>query len=48
MVCAVNEHMTKRVIHKAMIESFALVAASVLQVYLLRRLFDGKLSTCRV
>ncbi|XP_027170369.1 cellulose synthase-like protein E1 isoform X2 [Coffea eugenioides] len=44
----VNEGMGKRVMHKAMYESLALIAASVLQVYLLRRLFDRKLGISRV
>lgn len=38
-----NERMSKRAIHKAIFESASLVGASVLQVYLLRRLFDKKL-----
>ncbi|CAN7002527.1 unnamed protein product [Brassica rapa subsp. trilocularis] len=33
----VNENMSKRAVHKALFESFALIGASVLQVYLLRR-----------
>ena len=45
---AVNEGMGKKVMHKAMYESLALIAASVLQVYLLRRLFDRKLGISRV
>ncbi|KAF8414276.1 hypothetical protein HHK36_002277 [Tetracentron sinense] len=44
----VNEGMSRRAIHKAMFESAALVGASVLQVYLLRRLFERKLGTSRV
>lgn len=44
----VNEGMGKRAIHKAMFESAALVGASVLQVYLLQRLFERKLGTSRV
>ncbi|KAK1293094.1 Transmembrane emp24 domain-containing protein p24beta2 [Acorus calamus] len=44
----VNEGMSRRAIHKAIIESMALVAASVLQIYLLRRLFERKLGTSRV
>ncbi|KAF8094239.1 hypothetical protein N665_0367s0023 [Sinapis alba] len=39
----VNENMSKRAVHKALFESFALIGASVLQVYLLRRLFERKL-----
>ncbi|KAH9606653.1 hypothetical protein KSS87_013088 [Heliosperma pusillum] len=38
----INESMSKRTIHKAVIESFALIGASVLQVYLLKRLFERK------
>lgn len=34
--------------HKAVYESLALIGASVLQVYLLRRLFDRKLGLSRV
>ncbi|EHA8590640.1 Transmembrane emp24 domain-containing protein p24beta2 [Cocos nucifera] len=44
----VNEGMSQRAIHKAIFESVALVGASVLQVYLLRRLFERKLGTSRV
>uniref|UniRef100_A0A803MWN5 GOLD domain-containing protein n=1 Tax=Chenopodium quinoa TaxID=63459 RepID=A0A803MWN5_CHEQI len=44
----VNEAMSKRALHKAVMESFALVGASVLQIYLLRRLFERKLGTSRV
>ncbi|XP_038887290.1 transmembrane emp24 domain-containing protein p24beta2 [Benincasa hispida] len=44
----VNDGMSKRAIHKAMFESAALVGASVLQVYLLQRLFERKLGTSRV
>ncbi|KAE9456541.1 hypothetical protein C3L33_11512, partial [Rhododendron williamsianum] len=44
----VNEGMSKRVLHKALWESTALIGASVLQVYLLRRLFERKLGTSRV
>ena len=36
---AVNENMSRRAVHKALIESTGLVAASVVQVYLMRRLF---------
>ncbi|CAL5393653.1 unnamed protein product [Camellia sinensis] len=43
----VNEGMSRRALHKAMIESVALVGASVLQVYLMQRLFERKLSTSR-
>lgn len=44
----VNKGMSRRTIHKALFESAALVGASVLQVYLLRRLFERKLGTSRV
>lgn len=44
----VNEGMSRRVLHKALWESAALIGASVLQVYLLRRLFERKLGTSRV
>ncbi|XP_062153537.1 transmembrane emp24 domain-containing protein p24beta2-like [Alnus glutinosa] len=41
----VNDEMIQRAVHKAMLESAALVGASVLQVYLLKRLFNRKLGT---
>ncbi|KAF3796633.1 Transmembrane emp24 domain-containing protein p24beta2 [Nymphaea thermarum] len=44
----VNEGMSRRAIHKAIFESAALICASMLQVYLLRRLFERKLGTSRV
>ncbi|KAM0063101.1 putative transmembrane emp24 domain-containing protein [Helianthus debilis subsp. tardiflorus] len=44
----VNEKMGKRAVHKALIESAALIGASVLQVYLLQRLFERKLGITRV
>lgn len=44
----VNDGMSRRAIHKALFESAALIGASVLQVYLLRRLFERKLGTSRV
>ncbi|KAG9146781.1 hypothetical protein Leryth_005099 [Lithospermum erythrorhizon] len=44
----VNYGMSKRAIHKAFFESAALVGASVLQVFLLRRLFERKLGMSRV
>lgn len=47
-LCAVNENMSKRAVHKALFESFALIGASLLQVYLLRRLFERKLGMSRV
>lgn len=45
---AVNDGMSRRAIHKAMFESAALIGASILQVYLLKRLFERKLGTSRV
>lgn len=45
---AVNDAMGRRAVHKAFFESAALVGASVLQVYLLRRLFERKLGMSRV
>ncbi|GAB2284782.1 hypothetical protein Dimus_019235 [Dionaea muscipula] len=44
----INEGMSRRAIHKALFESAALITASALQVYLLKRLFDRKLSMSRV
>jgi hypothetical protein len=44
----VNEGMSRRAIHKAIFEAAALIGASVLQVYLLQRLFERKLGTSRV
>ncbi|CBI28463.3 hypothetical protein VitviT2T_018176 [Vitis vinifera] len=44
----VNEGMSQRAVHKAMFESVALVGASVLQIYLLQRLFERKLGISRV
>ncbi|KAF2288938.1 hypothetical protein GH714_022916 [Hevea brasiliensis] len=44
----VNEAMGRRAIHKAFYESAALIVASILQVYLLRRLFERKLGMSRV
>ncbi|KAI3675135.1 hypothetical protein L1987_84719 [Smallanthus sonchifolius] len=44
----VNEKMGKRAIHKALVESAALIGASVLQCYLLQRLFERKLGISRV
>ncbi|KAJ7014353.1 cellulose synthase-like protein E1 isoform X2 [Populus alba x Populus x berolinensis] len=43
----INDAMSRRTIHKAFFESAALVAASILQVYLLRRLFERKLGMSR-
>ncbi|XP_065862703.1 transmembrane emp24 domain-containing protein p24beta2 [Euphorbia lathyris] len=44
----VNDAMSRRAVHKAVYESAALIGASVLQVYLLRRLFERKLGMSRV
>ncbi|KAJ4730245.1 Transmembrane emp24 domain-containing protein [Melia azedarach] len=44
----VNEDMSRRAIHKAMFESAFLIAASFLQVYLLKHLFDRKTGITRV
>ncbi|XVF81424.1 hypothetical protein PTKIN_Ptkin15bG0153600 [Pterospermum kingtungense] len=44
----VNDIIGRRAIHKAMVESAALVGASILQVYLLKRLFERKFGTPRV
>ncbi|KAK8497612.1 hypothetical protein V6N13_141316 [Hibiscus sabdariffa] len=44
----VNEAMSQKAVHKALYESAALIGASVLQVYLLRRLFERKLGMSRV
>nr|POF22865.1 transmembrane emp24 domain-containing protein p24beta2 [Quercus suber] len=44
----VNDAMGRRAVHKAFFESAALVGASILQVYLLRRLFERKLGMSRV
>ncbi|KAI3976121.1 hypothetical protein MKX01_006637 [Papaver californicum] len=38
----------RRAILKAMLESLVLIGASILQIYLLRRLFERKLGICRV
>ncbi|KAB1228085.1 Cellulose synthase-like protein E6 [Morella rubra] len=38
----VNDGMSRRAVHKAFFESAALIGASILQVYLLRRLFERK------
>ncbi|MBA0573815.1 hypothetical protein Golob_001072 [Gossypium lobatum] len=40
---SVNEGMSQKAVHKALYEAAALIGASVLQVFLLRRLFDWKL-----
>ncbi|GAB4825310.1 hypothetical protein Ancab_008182 [Ancistrocladus abbreviatus] len=44
----INDGMSRRAVHKAFFESAALVGASCLQVYLLKRLFERKLATSRV
>ncbi|KAL9241208.1 hypothetical protein vseg_015342 [Gypsophila vaccaria] len=44
----INESMSRRAVHKAVLESAALLGASVLQVYLLRRLFERKIGVTRV
>ncbi|XP_039167188.1 transmembrane emp24 domain-containing protein p24beta2 [Eucalyptus grandis] len=44
----VNDAMSRRAVHKAFFESAALIGASVLQVYLLRHLFERKLGFSRV
>ncbi|KAF7113143.1 hypothetical protein RHSIM_RhsimUnG0156700 [Rhododendron simsii] len=44
----VNEGMSRRAIHKVLYQSAALTGAGVLQVYLLRRLFERKLGMSRV
>ncbi|CAN0875124.1 Transmembrane emp24 domain-containing protein p24beta2 [Linum grandiflorum] len=44
----INDAMGRRAVHKAFFESAALVAASVVQVYLLRRLFERKMGVSRV
>ncbi|GKD51181.1 transmembrane emp24 domain-containing protein p24beta2-like protein [Tanacetum coccineum] len=43
-----NEGMSSRAMHKALLKSAALIGASVLQVYLLIRLFERKLGMSRV
>ncbi|KAE8730536.1 Transmembrane emp24 domain-containing protein p24beta2 [Hibiscus syriacus] len=44
----VNDNMGRRALHKAMLESVALIAASILQIFLLKRMFERKLGTSRV
>ncbi|MBA0791239.1 hypothetical protein Gohar_015831 [Gossypium harknessii] len=44
----VNDSLGRRALHKAMFESVALIAASILQVFLLKRMFERKLGTSRV
>ncbi|XP_050206078.1 transmembrane emp24 domain-containing protein p24beta2-like [Mercurialis annua] len=43
-----NDNMSRRALHKSMFESAALIGASVLQIYLMQRLFDRKLHMSRV
>ncbi|KAL9259179.1 Transmembrane emp24 domain-containing protein [Drosera capensis] len=43
-----NESMSKRALHKALFESAALLTVSGLQLYLMKRLFERKLSISRV
>ncbi|KAG8087841.1 hypothetical protein GUJ93_ZPchr0010g10077 [Zizania palustris] len=43
-----NENVSRRAVHKALFESAAMIAASVIQVYLMHRLFERKLGTSRV
>ncbi|KAH7404000.1 hypothetical protein KP509_15G004700 [Ceratopteris richardii] len=43
-----NEKLGRRLIYKAVWEALALIGASILQVYLLQRLFSKKLSNSRV
>ncbi|KAI4307854.1 hypothetical protein L6164_030989 [Bauhinia variegata] len=44
----VNNAMSRRAITKALFESGALIGSSILQVYLLHRLFEGKFGPSRV
>ncbi|CAI0374114.1 unnamed protein product [Linum tenue] len=44
----INDAMGRRAVHKAFFESAAIVGVSILQVYLLRRLFERKLGVSRV
>ncbi|XP_008811269.2 cellulose synthase-like protein E6 isoform X3 [Phoenix dactylifera] len=44
----VNEGMSRRAMHKALLESAALIGVSMLQIFLLRRLFERKLGMSRV
>ncbi|MBA0602893.1 hypothetical protein Gorai_003058, partial [Gossypium raimondii] len=43
----INEGMSQKAVHKALYEAAALIGASLLQVFLLRRLFDWKLAMPR-
>ncbi|MCO5552781.1 hypothetical protein L7F22_006298 [Adiantum nelumboides] len=43
-----NDSLSRRLIYRALFEGAALIGASVLQVYLLRRLFNKKLNQSRV
>ncbi|KAH7576603.1 hypothetical protein ACOSP7_002941 [Xanthoceras sorbifolium] len=44
----VNDNMSRRTVHKAIFESICLIAASILQVFLLKNLFERKLGLSRV
>ncbi|XAR68246.1 hypothetical protein NMG60_11003315 [Bertholletia excelsa] len=44
----VNEGMSRRAIHKAILESAALIGASLLQLYLLQCLFERRIGASRV
>lgn len=44
----VNDAMSQRAVVMEVFESVALIGTSILQVYLLRRLFERKLGTSRV
>ncbi|OIW09666.1 hypothetical protein TanjilG_11053 [Lupinus angustifolius] len=44
----VNNSMSTRTLHKAILEAIALIGASILQIYLIRRLFERKLGVTRV
>ncbi|KAI5072447.1 hypothetical protein GOP47_0012553 [Adiantum capillus-veneris] len=43
-----NDNLSRRLVYRALFEAAALIGASVLQVYLLRRLFNKKLNQSRV
>lgn len=43
-----NDKLCKKLVYKAVLEALALIGASILQVYLLRRLFNKKLNNARV
>ncbi|KAF1891442.1 hypothetical protein Lal_00017078 [Lupinus albus] len=44
----VSNSMSSRALHKAILEAIALIGASILQIYLIRRLFERKLGVTRV